>query len=112
MDGFAGRTQTLLVSRFIVAPLNQATGGLASPAFQIGKALISGSSAAIGGAVGAALVFAAQKGIEYYEKRVAENKAEAAAANEKDNSLIKAGTKSYITEYSGSFGGVKATDRK
>jgi hypothetical protein len=115
-DGFAKNLTNSMVSRAVVSPLNGVTGGFAAPALQVGKALINGAGgAALGGAVAGAAVavvaIAIQKFEEYYNKRVAENQAQAYAANEKDNTLIRAGSKTYVTEYTSDFWGVRSTNR-
>lgn len=93
------------ISQFIISPLNSATGGLVSPAYSVGKALVTGG--AIGSAIGTAAVALVVKGLEYLEKRVAKMEAKADEMNNKDNILIRSGSKSAATFYKGNISGVK-----
>ena len=101
------------LTHMALAPLNQATGGLATPEFNVGKAAVAGTgAAAIGGAAAMLAIQAVQLAIKAIQEQIAKNKAKAAEMNERDNALIRAGAKSYATSYEGRFSGVKATDRR
>lgn len=112
-DGAANSLERRLVSQFILSPLNQATGGLATPAYRLGKPIITGAgAAAIGTGVAGLAIFGLQKAIDAINKRVTEMENKAAEANERDNTLIRAGSKNYITDYKGDFWGVNSVNRK
>lgn len=91
MGKFAEQT----ASKFIVQPLNQVTGGFASPAFQLAKTAIFSPAtlATTGVTIGVLLAF---KGIEYlvneHQKKIAKLESEARAANDKDNLMIRSGS--------------------
>jgi len=97
------------ISQFVVSPLNSATGGLASPAYSIGKAVATGG--AVGSAIGSALIVGVTLAINEIEKRVAKMESKAEEMNNKDNTLIRAGTTSVATFYSGNVFGVSSTNR-
>lgn len=109
----AGKRVAGYVAQQAMAPLNQVTGGMATPVFNLGQSIVTGAGAgAIGGAAVALALQAINLAISKIQERIAKNEAKANEMNERDNLLIKAGVKSYATFYTGNFGGVKSTDRK
>lgn len=109
----AGKRVAGFATQQALAPLNQVTGGMATPVFNTAKTVIAGGGAgAITGAVVSLLITGLQLAINKIQERIAKNEAKAAELNERDNLLIKAGTKTTATFYSGDFNGVKSTERK
>lgn len=109
----ATKRLTGVVEQQALAPLNQVTGGMAAPVYNVAKNVISGAGAgAITGAAIGAIISGIQLAISKIQERIAKNEAKAAELNERDNLLIKAGAKTTATFYSGSFNGVKSTERK
>lgn len=109
----AGKRVAGFATQQALAPLNQVTGGMATPVFNTAKALITGAGAgAIAGAAISLIIAGIQTAISKIQERIAKNEAKAAELNERDNLLIKAGTKTTATFYSGDFYGVKSTERK
>jgi hypothetical protein len=111
-----GKRLVNAVAMEALAPLNQATGGLASQGVMAGVAVYNAAfKGASWGAVGDSAIGIAITAIQFainkIQERIAQNEAKAAELNEKDNLLIKAGTKSTPTFYNGSFRGVNSTDR-
>ena len=108
--GFAKRLTENTIERAFISPLNSATGGLASPAYQIGKSIATGGSkVAIGGGIAALAVAGVMLAVNAIEKRVAKMESKAEEMNNKDNTLIRAGTTSVATFYKGSLSGVSST---
>ena len=109
----AGKRLASYAEQQALAPLNQVTGGMATPVYNIAKGIFTGASAgAVTGAVIGAAIAGIQLAISKIEERIAKNEAKAAELNERDNLLIKAGTKTTATFYSGNFNGVKTVERK
>lgn len=96
----------------VLTPLNSATGGLAMPSYRLGRSIVSGASAgAIAGGVVGLVIAAGQLVINKIKEASDKHKTEAAALNERDNVLLRAGAKTGATFYSGNVFGVKSTDR-
>lgn len=111
-QGIAKRTTGYLQQQML-APLNQVTGGMATPTFNLAKTVITGAGAgAIGGAAVMLVIQGLQLAISKIQERIAKNEAKAAEMNERDNLLIKSGAKTTATFYTGNFNGVKSTERK
>lgn len=109
----ATKRLTSVIEQQTLAPLNQVTGGMATPVFNVAKGVISGAGAgAIAGAAINAVIAGIQLAISKIEERIAKNEAKAAELNERDNLLIKSGAKTTATFYEGNFNGVKSTERK
>lgn len=109
----AGKRIAGFVTQQALAPLNQVTGGMATPVFNVAKSIFSGAGAgAVTGAAISAVISGIQLAINKIEERIAKNEAKAAELNERDNLLIMAGTKTTATFYQGNFNGVKSTERK
>lgn len=110
---FGKRAAENSIERFAVSPLNTATGGLASPIYGLGKAMVSGASAgAIGGAIAGILMAGVQLAINSVQKRVTALEAQVSEANERDNNMIRAGAKLQASFYDYKFfGGVHRTNR-
>lgn len=110
---FAKRIVENSIERAAISPLNAATGGLASPVYQLGKTVITGGgAAAIGGGIAGIVMAGVQLAINKINARVARLESEAQSANERDNVLIRAGVKSQATFYEADFfRGVHKTNR-
>lgn len=109
----AGKRLTNYVTQQALAPLNQLTGGMATPTFNMTKGLITGASAGgIGGAAIGVVIAGLQLAISKIQERIAKNEAKANELTERDNLLIKAGTKTTATFYTSNFNGVHSTERK
>ena len=111
---FTQKGKDKAMEMFVVSPLNQATGGLASPLYNTAKQLVSGASfgAAIGGAAVAIGAIALQKGIEALERRMQNLEKQAIDLNNTDNALLRAGSVSQATYYSANIFGIqKKTNR-
>lgn len=109
----ATKRMTGYIQQQMLSPLNQVTGGMATPTFNLAKTVITGAGAgAIGGAVVMLAIQGLQLAISKIQERIAKNEAKASEMNERDNLLIKSGAKTTATFYTGSFNGVKSTERK
>ena len=111
---FTQKGKDKAMEMFVISPLNQATGGLASPLYNTAKQLVSGASvsAALGGAAVAIGAIALQKGIEALERRMQNLEKQASELNNNDNALLRAGSVSQATYYrSNIFGVQKKTNR-
>jgi hypothetical protein len=112
-DGLEKRLAENAIERFAISPLNQATGGLASPLYQIGKGIVTGKGAAMIGAGVAGLAMAGiMLAVNALQERMAKMEADAEKANNNDNALIRAGSVSKATFYKASLAGVKKVDRR
>jgi len=101
------------IERAVISPLNSATGGLASPVYGIGKTLATGGSgAALGGGIAGLAMAGIMLAINKIQERVAKMESKAEEANNKDNVLIRSGSKSYATYYKGSLFGVKSSTNR
>ena len=112
---FAQKGKDKAMEMFVISPLNQATGGLASPLYNTAKQLVSGTSnvgsVLAGGAVAIGAI-ALQKGIEALERRMQNLEKQASELNNNDNALLRAGSVSQATYYSANMLGVqKKTNR-
>ncbi len=105
----AGRRALSGVENFALSPLNQATGGLASPSYNLAKNAITGG--AVGGAAVGLAIAAINLAVREIQKRIAENEAKAEAANNRDNLLLRSGRVTQATHYTSSVFGVKSTTR-
>ena len=96
-----------------LSPLNTATGGLATPAFNIGKSLLTGASAgAIGGAIGGLVMAGVNLALRKISERMDRLENEAQSKNNHDNVLIRGGFKAEATYYDANFfSGVNKVDR-
>lgn len=111
-QGLTKRLGENSIERFVVSPLNSATGGLASPVYHIGKALVTDkSSAMIGVSIAGLAMAGVMFAINAIETRIAKMEAKAEEMNNKDNALIRAGSKGTATYYTGGLSGVKSTNR-
>ena len=72
-------------------PINKATGGLAMPAVRFGRALATGSTAALAGAGVGLAVAGVMFAVSQVQARIARLEAEAKEANARDDALIRAG---------------------
>lgn len=107
-DGIGRKLGESAMQKLVVSPLNQATGGLASPIYQVGKSIVTGgSAAAIGAGLAGIGVAAVMFAISKIEERMAKMEAEAEKANNRDNALIRAGSVSSPTYYKATLFGVK-----
>jgi len=112
MEGATNRVINKSVSQFALSPLNQVTGGLATPVYRLGKAVASGASgAAVGAGVAAVAIAVAMLLYQAADKQIKENKAKAADLNERDNVLIRSGAVSQSSNYQGNLWGVRKTNR-
>lgn len=112
---FIDKGKDKLMEMAVISPLNQATGGLASPLYNTAKQLLSGSSSVgsvlAGGAVAIGAI-ALQKGIEALERRMQNLEKQADSLNNNDNVLLRAGSVSQATYYSANILGIqKKTNR-
>lgn len=108
----AGRRAGDQIAQLALSPLNSATGGLASPAYQLGKSALSGGGAgAIGGAAVGVAIAAVNLAIRKIQERMAKIEAEAQQANNRDNLLMRAGVVSGATHYEGTLRGVRKMNR-
>lgn len=111
---FEKKAEDGIMQRFLISPLNSATGGLASPLYKAGKSIASGASVgvAVGGLVGTLSIMALQFAINAIENRMKEIETKVNDLNNNDNLLIRAGATSTATYYSGNiFGITTKTDR-
>ena len=113
VSGFANNFQQNLLSSQIITPLNSATGGLASPVYQVGRGLIGGSSALASAGLANLAMVGVIFALSTLQKRVEKMENKAEEMNNKDNVLIRAGSKSTdsATFYKGGLFGVKSTNR-
>ena len=113
VEGFGKKIAEDSIQRGIISPLNSVTGGLASPVYSLGKSIATGASgAAIGGAVAGIAMAGLQLAVTKIQERVARLESQADAANERDNTLIRAGAKTAPTFYEANFfRGVVKTNR-
>ncbi len=108
----AGKRAADQAAQYALSPLNQVTGGLATPTYQLAKSFANGTSkAAIGGAAVGIAIAALNFAIQKIKEEIAENKAKAESANNRDNLLIKSGRVTQATYYSGNLFGVRKTTR-
>lgn len=105
----AGRRVLSGVENFALSPLNQVTGGLASPSYDLAKNAITGG--AVGGAAVGLAIAAITLAVREIQKRIAENEAKAEAANNRDNLLLRSGRVTQATHYTSNVFGVKSTTR-
>lgn len=100
------------ISNTLISPLNSATGGLASPVYSLGKSIAMGAgAAAIGGGIAGLMVAGVMLAVTKMQERIQKMEAKAEQANNRDNALIRAGVKSYATDYTGNLSGVKSIKR-
>ena len=111
---FVAKTAQKGVQQAVINPLNQATGGLASPAIKLGKAIGTGAgAAAIAGPLAMLAVAGVNLAINAIEKRISELEAQVDKFGERDNLLIRAGYAGDATFYEYNFfTGVHKTDRR
>lgn len=109
--GLARRAGTQL-TQVALSPLNSATGGLATPTFTLGKAIVTGAGeAAIGGAAVSVAIAAVRFAVDKIQERIAKMEAQAAEAGARDNLLIRAGMVANATVYTGNIWGVRKASR-
>ena len=96
------------INRALISPLNSATGGLASPVYQVGRGMATGASAAaIGGGLASLAIAGVMLAVNEMGKRVARMEAKAEEMNNRDNLMIRAGSKETPTNYNGGLFGIK-----
>lgn len=108
-SGLRSKLTESTIERAVISPLNSATGGLASPAYSLGKTLLTGgTAAAIGGGIATVAIAGVMLAVNKIEQRVARMESKAEQMNNRDNTLIRAGSKGFATEYTGGLSGVKS----
>jgi hypothetical protein len=112
LQGF-GKSIANGATTMALSPLNTATGGLASPVFNVGKALVTGASAgAVGGAIAGVVMAGVNLAIRKISERMDRLEAEAQNLNNHDNVLIRGGFKADATYYDAKFfSGVEKVER-
>lgn len=111
---FENKIEKDSIRRYVVSPLNTVTGGMATPIYQSAKKLARGATigAVAGDLVATGLIIAIQYGLQALENRMKEIETKVADLNNTDNLLIRAGSVSKATYYSGNIFGIKSrTDR-
>lgn len=107
--GFNTKFQNEVIQNAILSPLNQATGGLASPIYSSVRQLARGGSfkALAGGLIGFAIVKGIELGLEALNKKVAELDTQVKELGNNDNVLLRAGAINTATYYTRSFLSIK-----
>lgn len=96
------------IARAALGPLNSSVGNLALPVYAVGRSWVKGAGTAALASAAVGVAFQAlQFGIQKLQERVAKMEAKADKANDRDNLLLRAGSKASATYYSGSLFGVK-----
>lgn len=102
------------IAQYIISPLNTVTGGLASPVYQSIRKMARGQTfgAVAGDLVATGILLAVSTGLNALQKRMEEVEAKVNEMGNNDNALIRAGSVSKATYYSGNIFGIKSkTDR-
>lgn len=103
-QGFAKRAAVGSIERFVATPLNQVTGGLASPVYQIGRAVALGSSAAvIGSSIAMLSLSVIMLSVRALEDRMSKFETEAKAKNEREVLIYRQGFTSQVSTYKASL---------
>lgn len=106
---FSQKVEQDTIQQFIVSPLNTATGGLATPLYQSAKRIANGATmGAVAGDLVATLgIMAIQATISALQTRMQEIEQKVTELGNADNVLIRAGSVSKATYYSGNIFGVQ-----
>lgn len=111
LDGASSRLQNQ-AEQIALAPLNSMTGGLANPAYSLGKAIVTGAGA---GAIASGVVMLAfavgRVAVKAIQKKTKENESKAEQQSNNDNALIRGGSVTTASYYKGSLFGVRKTNR-
>lgn len=113
-DIFSEKVKNDSIQKYVVSPLNTVTGGLASPLYNAGKSILTADSigSVAGGLIATISLIAIQAGLNALDNRMREIESKVNDLNNNDNLLIKAGSVSKATYYSGNiFGITKKTNR-
>jgi hypothetical protein len=103
-EGFAGRAIKGAATHAIISPLNQATGGLASPAFELGINIAKGAgAAAIGAGIAGLAIAGAMLAVRAIQDRVKKLEDEAHSLNERESLLVRAGAISQVSRFEANF---------
>ena len=111
---FESKLEKDLMNSYVISPLNTVTGGLASPLYQSAKKIAKGATigAIAGDLVATGVLVAIQFGLNALQNRMQEIETKVANLNNTDNALIRAGSVSKTTYYTGNIFGVRSrTDR-
>ena len=110
MNRFIDKTQGDLIKTAVMTPLNSSVGRVASPIYMAGKRMVHGAS--VGSAVGVLASQLLMIAIDELGKKVEDIQNKVRELNNADNSLIRAGSVSKASYYSGNIFGIKKkTDR-
>lgn len=111
---FEQKVEKTVMSQYIVSPLNTVTGGMASPLYQSAKKLARGATigAVAGDLVATGVLMAVNYGLSELQKRIQQVETQVTEMGNTDNALIRAGSVSKVTYYTGNVFGIKSrTDR-
>lgn len=99
-------------SRIMISPLNNITGGLATPIYGVGSALAKGAGAGAVAGAGVQVAFAAARLVsETIKKEKEKNATKAEQLSNADNALLRAGSVATATFYESSTFKVRKTNR-
>lgn len=114
MDRFEDKISGDAMKAAILTPLNSSIGRVSRPLYMAGRRIIHGGSigSALGGAAGAIAMMGIEAMLNSLEKRINDIQEQVRDLNNTDNVLIRAGSVSTATYYTGNILGVKQrTDR-
>jgi len=114
IDRFTDKVGGDIVKSAVLTPLNSAVGRVSRPLYMAGRRIVHGGSigSALGGAAGAIAMMGIEAMINALEKRINDIQEQVRDLNNTDNALIRAGSVSTATYYTGNILGVKQrTDR-
>ena len=113
-ERFEDKIEGDIIKSVVLTPLNSSIGRVSRPLYMAGRRIVQGGSigSALGGAAGAIAMMGIEAMINALEKRINDIQEQVRDLNNTDNALIRAGSVSTATYYTGNIFGVKQrTDR-